>query len=214
MSADAVIGWVLTVTYALRMTQRKTTADLMEAATRVGRGILSAVGRCLRGTAAKHAIKRVWRFCDNPRVHPTDAMTGVVRKWNKIEHRLSSHISINLRVRPLTSLELIGRLIGATTTTTGLVVKVDLDRGKYPTGLIVSDAELAAVRRIPDTFPGEWNYRIAQTVEFSIVGLLPVEADSSPSVNTANRPGEEWRTDPSGYELATGSFQTNDLFNE
>ena len=54
-------------------------------------------------------------------------------KWNKIEHRLFSHISINWRGRPLTSLELIVRLIGATTTTTGLVVKADLDRGKYPT---------------------------------------------------------------------------------
>ena len=81
-------------------------------------------------------------------------------KWNKIEHRLFSHISINWRGRPLTSLELIVRLIGATTTTTGLVVKADLDRGKYPTGLTVSDAELAAVRRIPDAFHGEWNYRI------------------------------------------------------
>ena len=81
-------------------------------------------------------------------------------KWNKIEHRLFSHISINWRGRPLTSLELVVRLIGATTTTTGLVVKADLDRGKYPTGLTVSDAELAAVRRIPDAFHGEWNYRI------------------------------------------------------
>jgi len=81
-------------------------------------------------------------------------------KWNKIEHRLFSHISINWRGRPLTSLELIVRLIGATTTTTGLVVKADVDRGKYPTGLTVSDAELATVRRIPDAFHGEWNYRI------------------------------------------------------
>lgn len=52
------------------------------------------------------------------------------------------------------------RLIGATTTTTGLVVKADIDHGKYPTGLTVSDAELEAVRRIPDPFHGEWNYRI------------------------------------------------------
>ena len=81
-------------------------------------------------------------------------------KWNEIEHRLFSHISINWRGQPLTSLELIVRLIGATTTATGLVVKADLDHGKYPTGLTVSDAELAAVRRFPDAFHGEWNYRI------------------------------------------------------
>jgi hypothetical protein len=81
-------------------------------------------------------------------------------KWNKIEHRLFSHISINWRGQPLTSLELVVRLIGATTTNGGLVVKADLDRGKYPVGLKVSDAELAEVRYVPEAFHGEWNYRI------------------------------------------------------
>lgn len=80
MSPHAVVGWLLTVTAALRLSQRKTLADLVEAATRVGRGTLSALGRCLRGVAAKHAIKRVWRFCDNDAVHPTDAMSGVIRR--------------------------------------------------------------------------------------------------------------------------------------
>jgi Transposase DDE domain len=80
MPPTAVVGWVLTVTAGLRLSQRKTLADLVEAATRVGRGTLSALGRCLRGTAAKHAIKRAWRFCDNDRVHPTDAMAGVIRR--------------------------------------------------------------------------------------------------------------------------------------
>ncbi len=55
-------------------------------------------------------------------------------KWNKIEHRLFSHISINWRGRPLASLEWMMRLIGATKTEGGLVVKADLDKGKYPTG--------------------------------------------------------------------------------
>ena len=96
-------------------------------------------------------IRRTVRVCHFP---------PGTSKWNKIEHRLFSHISINWRGRPLTSLDLIVRLIGATTTVTGLVVKADLDRGKYPTGLTVSDAELATVRRIPDAFHGEWNYRI------------------------------------------------------
>lgn len=80
MSPDAVVGWILTATAALRLSQRKTLADVVEAAVRVGRGTLSAIGRGLRGVAAKHAIKRVWRFCDNPRVHPTDAMAGVLRR--------------------------------------------------------------------------------------------------------------------------------------
>ena len=81
-------------------------------------------------------------------------------KWNKIEHRLFSHISINWRGRPLTSVELIVRLIGATTTQTGLVVKADVDVRKYPTGLTVSDEEMSKVRYVPDNFHGEWNYRI------------------------------------------------------
>ena len=81
-------------------------------------------------------------------------------KWNKIEHRLFSHISINWRGRPLTSLALVVRLIGATKTEGGLTVKADLDPGKYPTGLKVSDDELAEVQCRPDAFHGEWNYRI------------------------------------------------------
>lgn len=80
MSPLAVVGWVLTVTPALRLSQREPLADLVEAAVRVGRGTLSARGRCLRGTAAKHAIKRVWRFCDNDAAHPTGAMAGVLRR--------------------------------------------------------------------------------------------------------------------------------------
>jgi len=81
-------------------------------------------------------------------------------KWNKIEHRLFSHISINWRGQPRTSLELVVRLIGATKTENGLVVKADVDKGKYPVGLKVSDDQLAEVRCLRDAFHGEWNYRI------------------------------------------------------
>ncbi len=52
-------------------------ADLVEWAVRVGRSTLSALGRGLRGVAAKKTIKRAWRFCDNDAVHPTDAMACV-----------------------------------------------------------------------------------------------------------------------------------------
>lgn len=84
MSPDAVVGWVLTIAGALRLSQRKTLADLVEAAARVTRGTLSAIGRCLRGTAAaKHAIKRVWRFCDNDAVHPEEVMPRVVRRLTR-----------------------------------------------------------------------------------------------------------------------------------
>ena len=81
-------------------------------------------------------------------------------KWNKIEHRLFSHITLNWRGRPLQSHEVIVALISSTTTTTGLQVRAELDTGLYPTKVKVSDAELATVRLSTHAFHGEWNYRI------------------------------------------------------
>ena len=82
-------------------------------------------------------------------------------KWNKIEHRLFAHISMNWRGRPLVSHEVIVELIGATTTRTGLTVQAVRDTGTYPTKIKVSDEELAAVHLAPHTFHGEWNYTIS-----------------------------------------------------
>jgi hypothetical protein len=81
-------------------------------------------------------------------------------KWNKIEHRLFSAITNNWRGRPLTSHQVVVELIGATTTRTGLKVTADLDTGTYPTGIKVTDAQMAAIRpRLkPHAFHGEWNY--------------------------------------------------------
>ena len=81
-------------------------------------------------------------------------------KWNRIEHRLFSQISMNWRGRPLVSHEVIVDLIGATTTRTGLKVRAELDRGAYPTGVKVSDAELDAVPLTRHDWHGEWNYTI------------------------------------------------------
>lgn len=81
-------------------------------------------------------------------------------KWNRIEHRLFSHISTNWRGRPLESHEVIIDLIGATTTRTGLTVRAELDRRSYPKGVKVADAELAAVPLSRHDFHGEWNYTI------------------------------------------------------
>ncbi len=82
-------------------------------------------------------------------------------KWHKIEHRLVAHISLNWRGRPLVSHEVIVKLIGATTTRTGLTVQAERDLGTYPTKVQVSDEELAAVQLTPHAFHGEWNYTIA-----------------------------------------------------
>jgi hypothetical protein len=85
-------------------------------------------------------------------------------KWNKIEHRLFAHIRMNWRGRPLVSHEVVVALIGATTTRTGLHVDAELDRGRYPTKIKVSDDQLAALHITPHAFHGEWNYTIAPTV--------------------------------------------------
>ena len=81
-------------------------------------------------------------------------------KWNKIEHRLFSLISQNWRGKPLVSHQVIVNLIAATTTKTGLRVRAEVDPGKYPKGVKVSDKEVASIRIERDQFHGEWNYAI------------------------------------------------------
>ncbi len=81
-------------------------------------------------------------------------------KWNKIEHRLFSYISINWRGKPLTSLETIIELIAHTTTAKGLTVKAVIDQHRYPTGIKVSDEEMATISIERNAFHGEWNYTI------------------------------------------------------
>ena len=81
-------------------------------------------------------------------------------KWNKIEHRLFSFISQHWRGKPLISHEVIVNLIAATTTKTGLQVRAEVDRGKYPKGIQVSDQEFASLRIKRDKFHGEWNYTL------------------------------------------------------
>jgi transposase len=81
-------------------------------------------------------------------------------KWNKIEHRLFSYISMNWRGQPLISHEVVVELIGATTTHSGLRVEAQLDTNAYPTKIKVSDEEMAALHITPHAFHGEWNYTI------------------------------------------------------
>lgn len=81
-------------------------------------------------------------------------------KWNKIEHRLFSFISMNWRAKPLTSLETIIELLNHTTTQEGLTVQAVLDQHRYPTKVRVSDQEMNSINLIRDAFHGEWNYTI------------------------------------------------------
>ena len=88
-------------------------------------------------------------------------------KWNKIEHRLFSFITINWRGKPLRSFRTIVQLIAATTTEAGLTVRAELDENKYPKGVKISDAELAAVNLQRHKFHGDWNYTILPAVKKS-----------------------------------------------
>jgi transposase len=81
-------------------------------------------------------------------------------KWNKIEHRLFSQISINWRGRPLTSHEVVVSTIGATRTRTGLTVHAELDLGAYPTGVTVPDHVMDRLPLAPHDWHGAWNYTL------------------------------------------------------
>ena len=81
-------------------------------------------------------------------------------KWNKIEHRMFSQITLNWRGRPLTSHEVIVNLIANTTTRTGLRIAAALDPGCYQTGIKISEREMNALRIQREEFHPEWNYAI------------------------------------------------------
>lgn len=86
-------------------------------------------------------------------------------KWNKIEHRLFSHITQNWRGHPLVSHEVIVNLIAGTTTSTGLQVRCQLDTHSYPKGIKISDGELNQVNLQRQAFHGEWNYVISPKMD-------------------------------------------------
>jgi hypothetical protein len=85
-------------------------------------------------------------------------------KWNKIEHRMFSFVSLNWRGKPLESLEVILSLIGATTTSTGLKLYAQLDQGTYERGLEITDDQLATVNITRHTFHGDWNYTVNPSI--------------------------------------------------
>jgi transposase len=86
-------------------------------------------------------------------------------KWNKIEHRLFSHISRNWRGQVLESLEVVVDLIAATTTSKGLTVQAELDPKVYEKGIKVADHELKSLPIERHEFHGEWNYTVKGSTE-------------------------------------------------
>jgi hypothetical protein len=89
-------------------------------------------------------------------------------KWNKIEHRLFSHISMNWRGRPLTSHEVVVQTIAATTTRTGLTVHAELDTGSYPTGIKIPHSTMTALALsgapTRHKWHLDWNYTLTPTL--------------------------------------------------
>ena len=81
-------------------------------------------------------------------------------KWNKIEHRMFSHITKNWRGRPLTSHEVIVNLIANTTTNAGLKIQAKIDNREYPTGIKIYEQEMESLNLEKSNFHGEWNYTI------------------------------------------------------
>jgi hypothetical protein len=104
----------------------------------------------------KHQLQRVADKLDVA-IHVSHFPPGT-SKWNKVEHRLFSFISINWRGRPLRSYETVINLIANTTNRGGLVVRARLDRRKYPIGKKVTAKELRALKIERDDFHGDWNY--------------------------------------------------------
>jgi len=94
-------------------------------------------------------------------------------KWNKIEHRLFSHIAMNWRGTPLVDLATIVSLIGETRSRAGLHVRAELDRGRYPAGVAVTDAQMATVRLRRHRFHGDWNYTIHPETSQPVSTVIP-----------------------------------------
>ena len=118
------------------------------------------------GGGSNSSRSRLWKYELQRLADETGLSVGVCHfppgtsKWNKVEHRLFSRITQNWRGRPLVSHEVVVNLIAATRTTTGLQVACKLDTNTYPTGVKVSDEQLAQVNLHPKSFHGEWNYVI------------------------------------------------------
>jgi transposase len=123
--------------------------------------LLTADGGGSNGVRNRLWKKQLQDFANEEQLSITVAhYPPATSKWNKIEHRLFSFISINWRAKPLTSFEIVLELLSHTTTKEGLTVTARKDSNSYPTGIKVSEEEIAALHLLRDAFHGEWNYTI------------------------------------------------------
>ena len=118
------------------------------------------------GGGSNSSRSRLWKYClqefsDESRltIHVSHFPPGT-SKWNKIEHRLFNHISMNWKGEPLVSMDVIINLIGNTTSRTGLKVYAMEDQNTYPTKRKISDEEMNELNLFKNDVLGKWNYII------------------------------------------------------
>ena len=123
--------------------------------------IITADGGGSNGSRIRLWKTQLQNFCNEIKIPITVShFPPGTSKWNKIEHRLFSFISMNWRGKPLTSFETILNLISSTRTQTGLTVKAQIDLNEYPKGIKVSDAQMRMLDISRNEFHGEWNYTL------------------------------------------------------
>ena len=126
----------------------------------------SAILLCADGGGSNGFRNRAWKYhlqqlADHRGVEVTVChYPPGTSKWNKIEHRLFSYISVNWKGQPLVSYETVIQLIGATRTTGGLRVKAALDEGTYELGVKIPDAAMARLNLHPHRTRPQWNYTL------------------------------------------------------
>jgi transposase len=118
------------------------------------------------GGGSNGSKNRLWKYClqefsdeSGLKIYVSHFPPGT-SKWNKIEHRLFNHITMNWKGQPLVSMEVIINLIGNTTSKTGLKVYAMEDRNIYPTKVKISDEEMESLKIKENKVFGKWNYMI------------------------------------------------------
>jgi len=122
---------------------------------------------CADGGGSNGSRTRAWKFFLQELSNKIGIPVTVAHyppgtsKWNKIEHRMFSYISMNWKGHPLETYEAVVKLISATTTKSGLKIKAQLDKKKYKKGIKISDEELDEINlKFNKKFP-QWNYTIS-----------------------------------------------------
>ena len=141
-------------------------------------------------------------------------------KWNKIEHRLFSHISMNWRGRPLTSHDVIVNSIAATATRTGLTVHAELDPGTYDTGIKVTDSDIDALPMHRHRFHGDWNYTLHPQPRDTTRAVTTPQAAGGPSPQPCTGclrnpeltgiPKRRWTNSPTNWPRNWTSYVSKD----